>query len=78
MSCNCTFKTDIEVINQIKEKGFDDLELATKHQINCACNQEFIMDKCLVVCPNCQSIYGVTPCKQADIENVVCVKNVDY
>lgn len=72
MSCNCgTNKLDGKaIVDLVREKGKDNMNLSTPHEIECSCGQKFVMNTFVDVCPHCNMTYGVTPCSQHNKENI--------
>lgn len=71
MSCNCNVATAQEVVDKVKTKGVDTVELETTFSLKCQCGNTVEMTTHLTTCPNCETIFAVTPCKSDDINNVV-------
>ena len=74
MSCGCT-NTDKNngksVVDLIRSKGKDDFPLRNPHDIVCEnCNSTFVMNTHVDSCPNCNMVYGVTPCSSHDKSNI--------
>ncbi len=74
MSCSCTFETNEAVIDRVREKGMDKDLLPSPFKIECVCGNEFEMTTHVDNCPECNMVFGVTPCRSEDIENVVMSK----
>lgn len=74
MSCGCS-NTDKNsgksVVDLLRNKGKQDFPLRISHDIKCVnCNETFIMKTHEDKCPNCDMVYGVTPCSSHDKENI--------
>ncbi|MGL4662343.1 MAG: hypothetical protein ACRCV7_01500 [Culicoidibacterales bacterium] len=67
---SCTFENEQSVIDKVREMGFENKETEVSHQIDCACGTTFLMETCLVHCPNCRSVYAVTPCHSDDYSSI--------
>lgn len=67
----CTFETEQAVIDKVREMGFENKTTDKAHQISCTCGTTFVMETCLIHCPECQCVYAVTPCHSDDIHSVV-------
>lgn len=71
MSCGCSGNKDGKsVVDLVRSKGKADLPLKTPYIINCSCGKEFEMKTLVDKCPHCEMTYGVTPCSQADKDNI--------
>lgn len=68
---HCEFETAQAVIDKIREMGFEARETEAIHAIECTCGAHFEMQTCLVHCPECQQVYGVTPCHSTDSSHIV-------
>ena len=72
MSCGCSNlgNDGKAVVDLVRSKGKADLNLRTPYEIECSCGKPFTMVKLVDNCPHCGMTYGVTPCSQADKNNI--------
>lgn len=79
MSCGCSGldKNGKAVVDLVRSKGKDSMELRIKHEIECSCGNTFIMNTLVDKCPHCHMTYGVTPCSSMNKENVLAA-DIDY
>lgn len=74
MSCGCGSidKNDGKnVVDLIRSKGKDNFPLRNTHDIECVnCKENFTMKTHVDKCPNCNMVYGVTPCSSHDKNNI--------
>lgn len=69
--CSGTFKNGKEVVNKIRQMGFAKRTLPEAFPIKCVeCGNVFEMNTLEDSCPNCNMVYGVTPCGASDVNNV--------
>lgn len=74
MSCGCS-NTDKNngksIVDLIRSKGKDGFPLRTTHELDCVnCKETFTMTTHVDKCPNCNMVYGVTPCSSHAKENI--------
>lgn len=72
MSCGCESK-NLNVVDKVRRKQVSKLELPKPFEITCTCLHTFIMKYHEDKCPNCQMVYGVTPCSNDSKDHVVAV-----
>lgn len=73
MACGCgtSAKNGQAIVDKVRSKGMADMPMPTAHELTCtACNTAFTMVNYVDTCPNCQMVYGVTPCSAADAANI--------
>jgi hypothetical protein len=58
------------IVNKVRQVGVSKGELSVKHTIDCECGNSFEMNTFEDVCPNCDMVYGVTPCSSHDKNNI--------
>ncbi len=76
--CAGSFENGKQVVDKIRIMGFADQYMPIPMNIICQeCRQEFIMEQYEGKCPNCNMVYGVTPCHAFDAANVMAA-GVDY
>lgn len=59
-----------EVIDLVRTKGFSDKAMDNPLEISCECGRTFQMETFESRCPDCGTVYGVTPCHSDSVENV--------
>lgn len=74
MSCGCA-NTDKNngksVVDLVRSKGKDTFPLRTPLELKCSnCENTFTMNTHVDKCPQCDMVYGVTPCSSHDKGNV--------
>jgi hypothetical protein len=72
MSCGCESKS-LNAVDKVRRKQVSKVELPNHFEILCSCQKTFTMKFHEDQCPNCNMVYGVTPCSSDDIKNVVAV-----
>lgn len=71
MSCGCSNNMDGRaVVDLVRSKGRDSMEIRTPHEIECSCGKTFTMKTLVDKCPHCKMTYGVTPCSSSDKSNI--------
>lgn len=76
--CAGSFENGKQVVDKIRMMGFADQDMPFPMNIICReCQQEFLMEQYEGKCPNCNMVYGVTPCHAFDVANVMAA-GVDY
>ena len=61
--CSGTFESGKQIINKIKNMGFNTNFLGTPLEIYCSnCDTVFQMETMEAQCPPSNMVYGVTPC----------------
>ena len=70
--CSGSFQDGKQVIEKIRMMGFANMPIANPLEIICVeCGQRFQMEYHESKCPNCNMIYGVTPCHASHADNVM-------
>ncbi len=69
-TCNCNFTKDTLMVDKVRVKGFSQTPLPIAFDIECECGTKFKMINHEGRCPNCEMVYGVTPCLAEEISNV--------
>ncbi|MGL4971982.1 MAG: hypothetical protein ACRC6H_02460 [Culicoidibacterales bacterium] len=73
MACGCGTpqKGGKAIVDKVRLKGMDAAQMPKAHELTCqACATEFTMVTYVDQCPNCQMVYGVTPCSADQVENI--------
>lgn len=66
--CSAAFENGKQIVDKIRIMGFNTSPLGTPLAIHCTnCDTQFEMVTMESVCPNCQMVYGVTPCHSNDV-----------
>ena len=58
------------VVDKVRMVGVRKGQLEQPFVIDCECGQAFTMKTFEDVCPNCNMVYGVTPCSSHDKNNI--------
>ena len=70
--CSGNFENGRQVVDKIRMMGFANRPMTMPLNIKCVeCGQEFQMKYHKGKCPNCNMIYGVTPCHASDPNSVM-------
>jgi len=70
--CAGSFVNGMQVVDKIRMMGFAKVDMPMPMTINCGnCGQEFLMEQYEGHCPDCDMVYGVTPCHAFDPANVM-------
>lgn len=69
-SCGCNFTKDTLMVDKVRVKGFSKDLLPNAFAIDCECGHTFEMKFHEDQCPNCDMVYGVTPCSNESVSNV--------
>lgn len=70
--CSGSFENGEQVVDKIRMMGFATQPMAIPLHIKCIeCGQEFEMDCHEGSCPQCNMVYGVTPCHAFDPDSVM-------
>lgn len=77
MAHNCGCDNTLNAVDKLRKKGYAALPLPTAYEIICGCGNAFMMVTHESKCPQCQMVYGVTPCGSDSIDNVEAV-GVNY
>ena len=76
--CAGTFETGKQVVDKIRMMGFNGQMMPMPMEIKCGnCETEFTMEQFESKCPQCNMVYGVTPCHAFDAENIMAA-GIDY
>ena len=69
--CSGSFQDGKQVVDKVRAMGFNIQPMPVPLEIKCVeCDQVFEMEKFEDKCPNCNMVYGVTPCHSDDPANV--------
>ena len=69
--CAGSFENDRQVVDKVRQMGFSSQPMPMPLDINCVqCGKTFEMVNFEDKCPECDMVYGVTPCHAFDPENV--------
>lgn len=61
--CNGSFEGGRLVVDKIRMMGFNTRPMPEVHTLECVeCGEDFQMTHMESKCPNCNMVYGVTPC----------------
>lgn len=70
--CSGSFQNGKEVVDKVRMMGFSNQYMPMPFSIKCVeCEATFEMSTHEGVCPNCNMVYGVTPCHSFDPENIM-------
>lgn len=58
------------VVNKVRQVGVGNGMLEVAHEVECTCGETFKMHRYETACPNCNMVYGVTPCSSHDKNNI--------
>lgn len=58
------------IVDKVRQVGVGKGILETPHMVDCECGQDFVMINFEQACPNCNMVYGVTPCSSHDKKNI--------
>ncbi len=76
--CAGSFENGTQVVDKVRQMGFAEQFMPMPLRIDCSgCEKSFEMETFEGRCPNCNMVYGVTPCHAFDPENVMPA-GVDY
>lgn len=76
--CSGSFDNGTQVVDKVRQMGFSEQYMPMPMDIKCSgCAKTFEMETFESKCPNCNMVYGVTPCHAFDPENVIAA-GVDY
>lgn len=71
-NCSGGFDNGTQVVDKIRQMGFADQYMPMPFDINCQeCGNTFEMKTFESKCPECDMVYGVTPCHAFDPDNVM-------
>lgn len=65
------------IVDKVRKVGVSQGLLKTPHLVTCKCYYTFSMRHFEEKCPNCNRVYGVTPCSSHNKHNIVCA-GIDY
>ncbi len=69
--CSAAFTSGKQVVDKIRIMGFNTNPLGASLEINCSnCDTVFQMEYMESKCPDCNMVYGVTPCHSNSAEFV--------
>lgn len=76
--CSGGFNNGQQVVDKVRMMGFSPQNMPVPLEIECKeCGSSFSMDTFESKCPDCNMVYGVTPCHAFDPENVMAA-GVNY
>lgn len=76
--CSGSFETGKDLVDKIREMGFNNQALEKPHKITCSnCKEEIIIDKLETKCSKCNMVYGLTPCSSSNPNNIMPA-GIDY
>ncbi len=58
------------IVNKVRQVGVREGLLETPHMLTCDCGNEIKMVHFEEKCPNCQMVYGVTPCSSHNKDSI--------
>ncbi len=64
--CMGSFSNGKQVVDKVRMMGFSDGALPIPMEVACQCGETFSMEFFEDKCPNCDMVYGVTPCHSHD------------
>lgn len=69
--CSGSFGSGKEVVDKVRTMGFSEQYMIMAFSIKCVeCGETFEMSTHEDKCPQCNMVYGVTPCHAFDLENI--------
>ncbi len=69
--CGGSFETGQQVADKVRMMGFAEQVLPMPLDIKCEeCGSDFLMETFESKCPQCDTVYAVTPCHAFDAANV--------
>jgi predicted Zn-ribbon and HTH transcriptional regulator len=69
--CSGGFESGQQVVDKVRTMGFAEQVLPMPLDIKCEeCGNDFLMETFESKCPECETVYGVTPCHAFDGANV--------
>lgn len=76
--CTGSFGDGKAVVDKIRSMGFNTRPMPMNIEIKCVeCGEGFEMDHLETKCPNCNMVYGVTPCSTSKPERIMPA-GIDY
>ena len=76
--CSGSFASGTQVVDKVRAMGFNIQPMPMPMMISCAnCSNDFQMYCFEGKCPDCNMVFGVTPCHAFDPANVVPA-GIDY
>ena len=70
--CSGSFESGKAIVDKVRMMGFADQFMPVPMEIICtACGSGFLMETFEAKCPDCGSVYGVTPCHAFDPTGVM-------
>lgn len=70
--CSGSFENGKQMVDKVRSMGFDNQPMPMPLYIKCTeCGEDFEMNNFVDKCPNCNMVYGVTPCHAFDPDNVI-------
>ncbi|ERJ12193.1 hypothetical protein [Haloplasma contractile] len=75
--CSGSFDNGRQMVDKVRMMGFSEGVLPIPHEIKCECGETFEMEFFESNCPNCNMVYGVTPCSAHDPSKVMPA-GIDY
>ncbi|MBV5339746.1 MAG: hypothetical protein J0665_09320 [Deltaproteobacteria bacterium] len=69
--CEGSFGGGAQIVDKLRTMGFSSMAMPVEVQLDCeACGTPFQMQTLEGRCPQCDMVYGVTPCHAADPGNI--------
>ena len=69
--CSGSFENGQEVVDKVRKMGFSEQPMPMPLDLTCVeCGKTFEMETFEEKCPECEMVYGVTPCHAFDSSNV--------
>ena len=75
--CSGSFQDGKQVVDKIRMMGFSNQGMPMAMPVNCECGTTFEMVTFEDKCPNCNMVYGVTPCHAFDPANIMAA-GIDF
>lgn len=76
--CTGSFEGGRLVVDKIRMMGFNTREMPEAYLLTCVeCGEEFRMTHLETKCPNCNMVYGVTPCS-VNYPDRIKAAEIDY
>ncbi len=69
--CSSYFENGKQIVDKIRQMGFNSMPVPIPIDITCThCSGTFTMETLESSCPQCNMVYGVTPCHATSADNV--------
>ena len=70
--CSGSFENGKQIVDKIRMMGFNTRPMPPGIIIKCVeCDKDFEMTHLETKCPNCNMVYGVTPCSVSNPERIM-------